>query len=423
MNIRNLSEASDALAPYVPLVSKMSDRDLTLDRMTPLMEVLGNPQDSLRIIHVAGTSGKTSTSYYMAALLRAGGQKVGLTVSPHIDSINERVQVDGVPLPEATFCNELGVFLDLVQKAKLLPSYYEIMLAFALWVFVRHKVDYVVLETGLGGLYDASNVAERADKVCIITDIGFDHMEVLGNTLAEIASQKIGIAHNQNQVFMYKQNDEVMRVVRSWTKQHQAPLHTLNEEKQRDRYHEVLANNVDYQQRNWLLAYRVYRYLRARDGLKPLSKPALRASQAAYIPGRMDIREIGGKTVVMDGAHNLQKMSTFLGSFKRLYPKVRPAILLSMKDTKDYNDIVPLLAPIASRIFVTSFETSQDSKVHSLDPVVLGNALQQAGAQEVKVITGYDDAVEALLASPEDVCLITGSFYLLSAIRNDGLLI
>jgi dihydrofolate synthase/folylpolyglutamate synthase len=136
----------------------------------------------------------------------------------------------------------------------------------------------------------------------------------------------------------------------------------------------------------------------------------------------MDIREIGGKTVVMDGAHNLQKMSMFINSFKQLYPGVRPAVLLSMKDTKDYSDIVPLLAPLAARIIVTSFSTSQDAKVRSMDPRKLGDALQKAGAKHVAVLPEYGKAVETLLSSPEEVCVVTGSFYLLSAIRNDGLL-
>lgn len=423
MRIRTLSEANEALAPYVPLVATRSDRDFTLGRMTPLMELIGNPQDNLRIIHVAGTSGKTSTCYYLAALLRAGGQKVGLTVSPHIDSINERVQVDGVPLPEATFCSELGIFLDIVGKINQPPSYFEILLAFALWVFVRHGVDYAVLETGLGGLYDASNVADRPDKVCLITDIGFDHMEVLGNTLGEIAAQKIGIVHNQNQTFMYEQDPEVMRVMRAWTKQHHAPLHLLNEQAQRKKYQDSLANTVAYQQRNWMLAYRVYRYLRARDGLKRLAKPALKATQVAYIPGRMDIRQAGKKTVVMDGAHNLQKMTTFIASFQRLYPGEKPAALLSMKDTKEYQDIVPLLVPLAGRIITTSFDTSQDAKVRSMDPGKLGEALERAGAGHVSVIPDHDEAVAALLASPEKICVITGSFYLLSRVRNNKLLV
>jgi dihydrofolate synthase/folylpolyglutamate synthase len=421
VTIRNLAEASKALSPYVPLVTNFSDRDQTLERMTPLMELIGNPQDNLRIIHVAGTSGKTSTSYYMASLLRAGGQKVGLTVSPHIDSINERVQVDGVPLPEATFCHELGIFLDIVKKAKQPPSYFEVMFAFALWVFVRHDVDYAVVETGLGGLYDASNVSERADKVCLITDIGHDHMEVLGKTLEKIAEQKIGIVHNQNQAFMYRQAPEIMRVVRQWTRKHQAPLHVLNEASQRKRYQEILVNTVSYQQRNWMLAYRAYRYLRARDGLKRLTKPALKETQTAYIPGRMDIRELNGsgKTVVMDGAHNLQKMTTFLDSFKKLYPGKKPAVLLSMKDSKEYQDIVPLLVPFASRIITTSFDTSQDAKIRSMDPAKLAKALKEGGAKNIEAIPEHSEAVPALLDSPGKLFVITGSFYLLARIRNN----
>ena len=197
MTIRNLSEANAALLPYVSQTPRMTGDDLKLERVMKLMDVLGNPQDKLPVIHIAGTSGKTSTGYYMAALLKAGGKKAGLTISPHIDSVNERVQIGGSPLPEAEFCSELGNFLEIIRGAGQSPSYFELLYAFALWVFVRRGVDYAVVETGLGGLLDATNVTGRADKVCIITDIGFDHEYVLGSGLAQIAAQKIGIVHDQ----------------------------------------------------------------------------------------------------------------------------------------------------------------------------------------------------------------------------------
>ncbi len=198
MNIRSIQEAEAALLPYVPLVAELTGKDTTLDRIVPLMKLLGDPQDKLKIIHLAGTSGKTSTAYYMSALLQATGKKVGLTVSPHIDTIAERVQIDGLPLPETEFCRELGIFLDIVEFAEAPPSYFELLYAFALWVFERQQVDYAVVETGMGGLYDATNVASRPDKVCVITDIGFDHTHILGKTLPEIAAQKVGIVHDHN---------------------------------------------------------------------------------------------------------------------------------------------------------------------------------------------------------------------------------
>lgn len=415
MTIKNLAQANRALLSY-------ADRDptigtnFTLERVLPLMELAGNPQDKLRVVHIAGTSGKTSTAYFMAALLKAGGNKVGTTVSPHVDSVTERIQINGVPLSKEVFCRELEDFLEIVERSGQHPSYFELLYAFSLWVFARQKVDYAVLETGLGGLYDATNVARRADKVCIITDIGFDHTHILGNTLAKIATQKIGIVHEHNVVFMYEQPEEAMEVIRDWTAKHQAELNIIEEESP------TKDGIADYQQRNWLLAYSTYQYLEKRDNLKHLTRQVLDETQRVLVPGRMDVREVQGKTIIMDGAHNQQKMTAFTSSFHKLYPGVRPAVLLSLKFNKDHEDIAPLIVPFASRIIVTSFNATQDSKIKSMDPETLAVSLRAAGAGNVEVIADQYKAFQALLDSPEKVGVITGSFYLLSHIRNNKLI-
>jgi dihydrofolate synthase / folylpolyglutamate synthase len=419
MTIKSLEEAAAALQPYIPTVKQMTARDTTLDRIRPLMELLGNPQDRLKIIHLAGTSGKTSTAYYMAALLRASGKQVGLTVSPHVDSITERVQINGKPLAEAEFCTELGVFLEIVQQTHQRPSYFELLYAFTLWVLTRQNVDYAVVETGVGGLHDATNVANRADKVCIITDIGFDHMHLLGHSLPEIAAQKVGIVHRQNHVFMYQQSAEIMTVIEQWASQHHAPLQTFNEAIEASTYAEALGSMPDYQRRNWLLAYAVYRYLVERDGLPDLGPRLLQQTQRLQVPGRMDIKQVERKTIIMDGAHNVQKMTAFIGSFQHLYPDVKPVILIALKDGKEYQELVPLLVPLASRIIVTTFNTSQDLPVISMTAETLAAAFRTGGAGKVEAIVDHNEAFQVLLHSPEAVGIITGSFYLLSQIRNN----
>jgi dihydrofolate synthase/folylpolyglutamate synthase len=415
VKLKNLKEAEMALLPYVPLVKQLTGQDTTLDRIRPLMELLGNPQDRLKIVHIAGTSGKTSTAYYMAALLAAGGQNVGLTVSPHVDTITERVQVNGQPLPEAEFCAELGLFLEIVQRAEQQPSYFELLYAFALWLFERYQVDYAVVETGMGGLHDATNIAGRADKVCIITDIGYDHMQVLGQTLPEITAQKIGIVHQANQVFMYQQAADIMKVVEAWTARHRAPLHVL----EKKNITPTVRNLPTYQNRNWRLAYQAYQYLEKRDLLPSLTRQVLIQTQQIRIPGRMEVIQVAGKTLVMDGAHNEQKMNAFIASFRQLYPAAKPAILVALKTGKEYEKVVPLLSSLASHIIITTFQTSQDLPAKSMDPAILSAAFVDAGAAAVQTIPNYHIALQALLNGTDDICIITGSFYLLSQIRNN----
>ena len=417
MTIRTIQEANAALRPYVPLVAQLTGKDTTLRRIQPLMKLLGNPQDKLRIVHVAGTSGKTSTAYYLSALLVASGKTVGLTVSPHVDSVTERIQINNKPLSEAVFCRELTEFLAIIQKASEPPSYFELLYAFSLWIFVRHNVDYAVVETGMGGLFDATNVASRPDKICIITDIGLDHTHILGTTLPEIATQKIGIVHDHNVVFTYAQNDEVMTVFADWTNKHHAKLYSATQMAEKQASGLDFSGIPKYQERNCLLAYKVYRHLVEQDNLRSLTSKVLRQTLHTYIPARMEVRTLEGKTIIMDGAHNTQKMSAFVDSFRGLYPTVKPAIVIALKHDKDYQDVVDLLSTLAARIITTTFESTQDLPVHSMDPVVLAKAFN--GRVPTQVIPDSSDALRALLQAPESVGIITGSFYLLSEIRNN----
>lgn len=421
MQIRSIDEANRALLPFVPLVSQLTGKDTTLDRIRPLMDRLGNPEDQIPIVHIAGTSGKTSTAYFMAGLLQAAGKRVGLTVSPHVDSVTERVQINGKPLADELFCSYLGEFLDIVGRLTVKPSYFELLYAFSFWVFGREKVDYAVVETGMGGLHDATNVAGRADKLCIITDIGFDHMHVLGHTIKEITAQKIGIVHEHNPVVMYRQSDEVSEVVEAWVAQHQAELHVTTQEAEQATTGGGFAPGLPaFQRRNWLLAYAAYRFLQERDGLAGLTPGQLQATQAIQVPGRMDVRRIAGKTIIMDGAHNEQKMATFLDSFKALYPDVTPAVMIALKEGKEPATVAPLIAPLASRIIVTAFHTSQDLPARSIAPETLAALLKAAGAAAIQVEPDMQRAFNALIDGPENVCIVTGSFYLLSQLRASG---
>jgi dihydrofolate synthase/folylpolyglutamate synthase len=419
--LQTLDDAEAALRPYVPLVAQLTGGDTTLQRIEPLMSLLGNPERRLRIVHVAGTSGKTSTSYYIAGLLQAAGQKVGLTVSPHVDKVSERVQINSLPLSDADFCSELEEFLELVDQAAQPPSYFELLYAFSLWVFERQAVDYAVIETGMGGLHDATNVAKRADKFCIITDIGYDHMQVLGHTLPEIAMQKIGIMHAGNVGITYQQDEVVMEAYVEWTAAHNATLEVLTEDIERHASGQSLDHLPLYQQRNWLLAYAAYRRLAARDQLPLLRAQQLLETQQIQVPARMQIVTYGDKTIVMDGAHNEQKMTAFADSFRVKFQATKPAVLLALKTGKEHEAVSPILTQLASQIIVTTFDTSQDLPAVSMDPEALAESLRVAGATNVQVVPDQRLAYDTLMKTAESVVVITGSFYLLSQLRREVL--
>jgi dihydrofolate synthase/folylpolyglutamate synthase len=417
--INNFAEAEKVLAAYIPLSREVTGRDITVKRMLPLMEVLGNPQCSLKIIHVAGTSGKTSTSYYIAALLTSAGHKTGLTVSPHVDSITERLQVNMQPLTEDEFCAALNEFLQIITEADLQPTYFELLIALAYWYFAKIGVNYAVIETGLGGLQDSTNVATNTDKLCVLTDIGYDHQHVLGKTLPEITAQKAGIIHPGNEVLMYQQNAEVMTAIEQRCREQGTHMHVFGQAELEAKIHIESFNDLpDFQKRNWLLANEVYSFLSARDGLKTLPDEKLEQTLQVRVPGRMDMRIIGQKTIIMDGAHNQQKMQAFVQSFKHQFPEQKATVLLGMKAGKEYDEVLPLLQPITDSLIICEFSAVQDTHIEAVTTEDLENAAKNIGYTHVIISKNPNQAYQQLLDSAGEIGIITGSFYLLGEIRK-----
>jgi dihydrofolate synthase/folylpolyglutamate synthase len=408
--IRNFSEAQDALRPYY----HNSRQPYTLDTMRALLSNLGNPQNQLRVVHVAGTSGKTSTAYYCAALLQTAGKTVGLSVSPHVDTVNERLQVNGSPLPEAEFCAVLGEFIDIVDGSNLQPSYFELMVAMAYWEFARRRLDYAVMEVGLGGLLDGTNVVDSPNKICLITDIGYDHTEILGETLSKIATQKAGIIQGRNTVFMYEQTDEVLAAVKLATHQHRATLLVMSAEHSK-RYEGLPL----FQQRNLGLATQAMGFALQRDFGQELSDDQVHHASHVVVPARLERFKVGDKLVIVDGSHNQQKLHTLLESIAELYPGQDIAALCAFVQGSEerWQGGVTELCSVVKRLIITGFNNEQDTPKSSVSPAIVAAYCDQVGYRQTEVMTSPLAAYNALLLRSEPVLLVTGSFYLLNHIR------
>lgn len=410
--IKTFAEAHAALRQFY---GKHADGPYTLDRMRRLMDYLGSPQDKLRVIHIAGTSGKTSTAYFIASILQESGAKVGLTVSPHVDEVNERIQINLVPLPEKEFCQELSEFLTLVGASDILPSYFECMVAFAYWEFAKQEVDYAVVEVGLGGLLDGTNVATRADKVCVITDIGFDHTELLGDTLGKIAAQKAGIVQPGNPVFTYEQDPEVMQAIQEAIRTNSGSVLQV--------VPQLSTRKVEglplFQERNFCLAKAVTDWVFTRDDRPNLSDTQILHAATVYIPARMEIIKHGDKTIIIDGAHNAQKLQTLLDSVRVQYPGRPIAALVGFieGDNLRLKQSLDILMTHIQTLIATTFYTEKDYPKHSVPSNVIVNYCKQLNWLHADAIDDPKAALEKLLACPEPVVLVTGSFYLLNHIR------
>jgi len=410
---RNLKEVEEALKPFQP--SKITRFAYTTEHVQRFLDYVGNPQDVPKAIHIAGTSGKTSTAYYAAALLKQAGKRVGLMVSPHAEHLNERVQIDLVPLAEKEFCTEMAIFLEMVRKSGILLTHAELLYAFAFWEFVRQNVEYIVVEVGMGGLLDATNVITRADKVCVITDIGLDHTNVLGGTIKEITAHKAGIIKLHNVVFFHQQSKEVMDIIRGESKQRQADMHTISRAEKTPSEARSLPL---FQQRNFSLAYKAVCFVLERDGVPRLTAKMMRTAAESYIPSRMEQHAISGKTLVLDGAHNAQKLHALVVSLQALFPDSPLSILVGFTGGRgrDISELAGILAALKpEKVIVTSLQM-QEGLPPRAEPAEVAKACSAAGMQ-VELIADQKQACDALMASKSELLLVTGSLYLTGQLK------
>ncbi|MBI5357273.1 hypothetical protein HZB74_00265 [Candidatus Saccharibacteria bacterium] len=381
-----------------------------LTRIKKALDKLGNPQDNYQVVHVAGTSGKTSTSYYVSEILRRGGYKVGLSVSPHIEEVNERVQINLEPLGEGEFVNNLSEYLEILDKNKIKLTYFELFVSFGFWYFAKAKVDVAVFEVGLGGLLDGTNVVNRPDKVCVITDIDLDHTSILGKTIEEITAQKAGIIKDGNNVFCINQSEKVIKIIKRTCQDKKAKLKIVSPS-------ETLGNLPYLQQRNWQLARTVCEHIFTQDARDFISEHELDKSTKISIPGRIEKLELGDKTIILDGAHNAQKMK---GLVKSLEPELgggKVTIVLSVGKNKSDQllEMAQALEHIAGKIIITSFDEKQDFDRKSLDPEYLAEYFPD---HDVEKEDNLYLAIQDALGYKNKLILITGSLYLVGRAKK-----
>ncbi|MCA9332109.1 hypothetical protein KC968_04190 [Candidatus Saccharibacteria bacterium] len=412
--LANFTEVNSFLAT---VLQKTLSRNKTysLDTMRQLMAYFGNPQNSYQVVHVAGTSGKSSTCHYLSAMLTASGAKVGLSVSPHVYQINERVQINTQPLSEQIFCSEFSIFVSEVSVLDIVPTYFEMLIAFAFWEFARQNVDYAVIEVGLGGLLDCTNIISRPNKICVMTDMDLDHTEVLGPRIEDVAKQKAGIILPRNVIFMHRQNSEIMQVVDEVTAEKQAKLHVIDSLQNTDLWSELPV----YQYRNWSLAYEVYKYIAQRDSLSKLGRKSKKATARVFVPARMERVHYRGKTIILDGAHNPQKLSALARSMQNAFPGKKVACMVSFVQSKQskIDENLSILLPIVSRLVATDFSKINNVRA-AIDPRVIQKHCNDLGYDRAEVCSNPRTAFAKLMGREEDIILIVGSFFLPETVRH-----
>lgn len=443
MQIKTFSQFEDFLYSRIPSRSALFCGDIGLRRTKHLLKLLKNPQNRLKVIHIAGTSGKGSTTHFCEALLRAHNFKTGMQISPHMSDIRERLQING-KLPSkkkiVEYFNEILPTIKSMQKTNLgMPTYFEILVALAFYMFEKEGVDYAVMETGLGGLLDATNTVTNRNKIALITKIGLDHTAILGKKLEEVAFQKAAIIQKGNIVLSGAQHKNASSVIEKMAEEKNADLsYVLENVSYTDaashknqgnifnfQFENLKLKNIylapqgKYQQENCALALACLTKISQRDGFGISETKIMKALLQTIIPCRMETFKINEKTVIFDGAHNPQKMSALIESLKKIYPDKKLAFLFACKKEKAHEEMLSGITTIADKIYLTSFSNSkQDNPNFSKDPLVLEKFLHSKGFDDCKIIDICESAIRKLLNKNGDILVVTGSFYLIAEIRK-----
>ena len=396
-----------------------------LTRIRALMELLGNPQKRLRFIHVAGTNGKGSVCACLASVLTAAGYRVGLNTSPHLERFHERIRVNGEEIPD----EELGRVMDRVRPAAEAmgehPAEFELITAAAFLHFLERRCDIVVLETGLGGELDASNVI-GTPELAVLTAMGMDHAAILGPTLRDVAAAKAGIIKAGGTVVSRGGCPEADEVFRQACRERGAALAELDLSRLKVRRLGLEGSEFGfapwenlalplagaYQAENAALALTAIESLMKKGWNIP--EGALRQGLAAVRwPGRFEI--LGRDPVfLLDGAHNAHGMRAAVESLRAFFPGRKLAFLLGVMADKDAGEMVELLAPLAERAFVV-----RPGSPRAMAPEALCALLAERGV-EAWPRDSVEEGMEAALAAAgkDGVACALGSLYLCGAVRS-----
>ncbi|MEX2054191.1 MAG: Mur ligase family protein [Candidatus Colwellbacteria bacterium] len=421
--ITSFKEAYDFLVSAVPKTSAAAFKgEGGFIKSKRWLEKLGNVQDNSPAIHIAGTSGKGTVAYLISALLEAHGKKTVLITSPHAYDIRERIRVGQEKLSEEDFIELINdIMPDYMQmkEAGAPPSYFEVLAAMGFMAGAKRRVDYCVVETGVGGKLDTSNTITRDDKVCVITPIGYDHMHILGNTLTEIATQKIGIAHANQRVFSAGQDPEAMRVIERACNELGAQLSVVDMKSALGEYELPLDLSTLNPQLsgvhgsgNVSLALEVVQYVAKRDGWDIDRKLIHKALGAFKIPGRFEIVKIGDKEFVFDGAHNEQKMAALVAALRGRYKKESIGFVFASSRDEPSKKL-DLIEKEAEVVILTKYHSEELDMIRPQP-----NLEQLADGKKFLYIPEAKDVVSYIKSSDLRVWVVTGSFYILGEIKD-----
>src|SRR3954471_12350391 len=425
----------ETLTDYERLrIVRYNSQNFDLDRMRHLLKKLGNPHEHFKTVHIAGTKGKGSTCSMIANMLQANAYKVGLYTSPHLVDIRERIQINGEMISHADFARIIRLVEPIVMKAKPMPTFFDVLTAVAFKYFAEHKIDIAVVETGLGGRLDSTNVIKP--EITGITSISKDHMAQLGHTLPKIAEEKAGIFKPGVPAITVQQAPEVEAVLKRVADKVGAPfdvtgksiefsyrfeatrmlgphnrlcLTTPNSKFE----HLAVPMMGEHQAINCGLALSIIDKLKTR-GFNVNDSKAMEGLAKTSMPGRMEIVSTQPR-VLVDGAHNAASLDALMKAIGQHIPYDSMVVIFGCCADKDVPGMLERITSGADKVIFTKV-----NNISSADPAELGAQYIEQYGKMAQVAATLEDALAIAnrAVTKEDLICITGSFYLVGEAKK-----
>lgn len=401
----------------------------TLKAMEYFMEKLGHPEKQLKIIHIAGTNGKGSTTEMLANILTKNGYKVGKYISPHLIKYNERISVNGQDITDKEMEDIIEKLKDKIEKYNKLSgtkvTLFELLTTMALYYFKEKKCDFVVLETGLGGLYDCTNIVWPL--VSIITSIGYDHMAILGNTLEEIAIQKAGIIKENSNTVIVEQKTAIQNIIEETCLNKNNTLNAVKKADIQNKSYEGEFLTFNYKENkniklnlkgekqfeNASLCLETINILKQK-GFKISEKAVREGLQAVVHKARFET--INKKPeIIYDGGHNEEAILNFINTVNTYYKEKEKIYIISILKSKDYKTVLKYLLKDENSTFIFTNGNDEERYVSSKE---LYETAKRITKNEQLYQKKLKEAILYAKSQKNKVSFVVGSFYIYGDVKK-----
>lgn len=412
---------------YIQKISTFGSKS-GLERIEQLLNYLDNPHYNLKFIHVAGTNGKGSTCAMLESILVDAGYKVGLYTSPHLIKYNERIKINNIDIDDETFTNIAEIVIDKCLNCIEHPTLFEIITAIAFCYFNQQKVDYIILEVGLGGRYDATNII-NSPILSIITSISLDHCEILGNTIEQISTEKGGIIKENSKTILAFNSYRVYNIINNICNEKNSRLYYLDNIKfnimYQDLYSTTFSIETDYYNYPQIVLgmigeYQIYNVATAllavcilKDiGIKIKDKNIYNGLKNIHWKARMEL--ISSKPYILfDGAHNIDSIRK-LADYIRKYIKNRSiTLLIAVLKNKNYVEMINILIPLVDKVVITEVTSEHTLTADEFNNIISIYDLPTYKEKQIK--KAFIKAKN--ITNQNDIIICTGSLYLLGELE------